>query len=517
MTSEVENSNSTNLTSQSANSNDSNDLTNISSTRPLIQSYDLVPLAGPGEQDHEDENTVQKAALLPSVSKSDEPEIMKPGQEIFQSMNSSPNLTPAQSLKNLVQAEVQEAKKTIDEIQAIIKENERRKSDTAEVSNLKSFCKLQMDGVDNSIGLASASYLDNNIKTVLLSSSNSMAQNSQLQQQQYVLASSTAAAASSALAPVEKESQPSISSHQPLSRHSSTFSSRSHYSQHSSTKISGTGGAANSSTRGGICGGGSLGDATLASLSIKNQLLQHHQPSVNANSQYSNAIETNSNQASFSAAGLMSAQTFAFSSINTGINSLVNPNPNVAETGSYINSATNNNHNSNHPFDTNSLNSNNSAYSGIYSLNNNPVSNIVLKDPIIIRGGGNITIFGVSNRFSEQFPQQLTAKLAPEEFRDTIKQINTILTKELSNSFKWLIFGSLFCCCTLGCSLIPVIFINKKAKLSINKFLDLENQRLYLKLGLRWRLTKLKCNSSSLFEYALLIEFSPTKLLYQPD
>lgn len=150
--------------------------------------------------------------------------------------------------------------------------------------------------------------------------------------------------------------------------------------------------------------------------------------------------------------------------------------------------------------------------------NTDNTSNIVeVRDPVIIRGAGNITIFGVSNKFNEQFPSQLYSKLAPEEFRDTIKQINSILNRKLANSFRWLVFGSIFCCCTLGCSLFPVIFINKKARLSINKFLQIENQRLYLKLGLKWRLAKIKCNSNSLMEYVLLIEFLPTVMLYHPD
>lgn len=144
-------------------------------------------------------------------------------------------------------------------------------------------------------------------------------------------------------------------------------------------------------------------------------------------------------------------------------------------------------------------------------------SNLVVRDPVIIRGAGNVTIFGISNKFDDQFPTQLNAKLAPEEFRDTMKQINDILNKELSNSFKWLIFGSIFCCCTLGCSLLPVIYMNKRAKLCINKLLEMENQRLYLKLGLKWRLVKIKCNTNSLLEYVLSIDFLPTILLYQPD
>jgi hypothetical protein len=159
------------------------------------------------------------------------------------------------------------------------------------------------------------------------------------------------------------------------------------------------------------------------------------------------------------------------------------------------------------------VNSNGTARSSV----DEAFSNLVVRDPVIIRGAGNVTIFGISNKFDDQFPSQLNAKLAPEEFRDTMKQINDILNKELTNSFKWLIFGSIFCCCTLGCSLLPVIYMNKRAKLCINKLLEMENQRLYLKLGLKWRLVKIKCNTNSLLEYVLSIDFLPTILLYQPD
>jgi hypothetical protein len=172
----------------------------------------------------------------------------------------------------------------------------------------------------------------------------------------------------------------------------------------------------------------------------------------------------------------------------------------------------------------NSLNSNHSNMAGgsiQMSLCSNGAASIQMitteRECIKIRGSGNITIFGLCNKFDEKFPSQLTAKLAPEEFHDTIAHINSVLSRELAYSFKWLIFGSLFCCCTVGCSLLPVIFMNKKARLCINKLLEIENQRIYLKLGLKWRLTKTKCNSNSLFEYVLVIDFLPTLMLYLPD
>ncbi len=138
-------------------------------------------------------------------------------------------------------------------------------------------------------------------------------------------------------------------------------------------------------------------------------------------------------------------------------------------------------------------------------------------EPIIIRGDGNLTIFGIFNRFSVDFPSKLSAKLAPEEYHDSINKINKILKKELSHNLKWFLFGSICCCCTLGCSLIPVIYMNKKAKLLINKLLMIENERLFKKLGLKWSLTKVKCNNSSLAEYVICIDIIDKIQLYSPD
>jgi hypothetical protein len=279
--------------------------------------------------------------------------------------------------------------------------------------------------------------------------------------------------------------QEKSSNNQELSRQSSSFSSKSRYSLRSSNKDV----VYSASTGAGTSMGGNNGSISLSLAPLSKKL----DSSVNSNQH--NIL----NDVAIVSAG------------NTANNN--------------TNETSNRNNNTTNLYDTRSLNSSSSP--SVYSLNNrnsqtsNPNSSylngIIVRDPIFIRGAGNLTIFGVSNRFSEQFPSQLNAKLAPEEFRDTIKQVNNILNKELANSFRWLVFGSIFCCCTLGCSLLPVIFMNKKAKLSINKLLDMENQRLYLKLGLKWRLTKIKCNSNALLEYVILIEFLPTILLYQPD
>lgn len=257
-----------------------------------------------------------------------------------------------------------------------------------------------------------------------------------------------------------------------LSRNSSTFSSKSHYSMRSSM-TKGTGGGGGGCTASNNIG---IGSINLSITTTGGGQLFTNNNNTKRNSKEQEIINEQQQQ--------QQQQNII----------IMNTNPII---------------------DRYSIKSSSSASSSIYSLNY--TNYISIKDPVIIRGAGNITILGVCNKFNEQFSTQLNAKLAPEEFRDTIKQINQILSKELANSFRWLVFGSVFCCCTLGISLLPVIFMNKKAKLSINKFLDIENQRLYLKLGLKWKLTKMKCNSNSLTEYVLLIEILPTVLLYQPD
>ncbi|CAH1636044.1 unnamed protein product [Spodoptera littoralis] len=189
-------------------------------------------------------------------------------------------------------------------------------------------------------------------------------------------------------------------------------------------------------------------------------------------------------------------------------------------------------------------------------------------------------VFGLSNRFNGEFPSGLQSRVAPEEYQATVARINSVLKKTLPVNVKWLFCGCVCCCCTLGCSLWPVICLSKRpvavtrdalansphpagvdlplycgrshhiailggcdflpqetcvehnanayshpyserlnplTQHSLNKLLEWENSRLYNKLGLRWRLTKQHCDSSSMMEYVLLIEFIPKIPIYRPD
>uniref|UniRef100_A0A6M2DQ49 Golgin subfamily A member 7/ERF4 domain-containing protein n=1 Tax=Xenopsylla cheopis TaxID=163159 RepID=A0A6M2DQ49_XENCH len=142
---------------------------------------------------------------------------------------------------------------------------------------------------------------------------------------------------------------------------------------------------------------------------------------------------------------------------------------------------------------------------------------VIVPDPIVIRGAGNMTVFGLSNRFNTEFPAGLVSRVAPEEFKATISRVNSVLKKTLPVNVKWLFCGCVCCCCTLGCSLWPVICLSKRAQNSLEKLLEWENSHLYHKLGLHWRLTKQHCDSSSMMEYVFLIEFIPKIPIYRPD
>ncbi|XP_077601589.1 cysteine-rich hydrophobic domain-containing protein 1-like [Crocuta crocuta] len=108
-------------------------------------------------------------------------------------------------------------------------------------------------------------------------------------------------------------------------------------------------------------------------------------------------------------------------------------------------------------------------------------------------------------------------QVAPEEFKTSIGRVNACLKKALPVNVKWLLCGCLCCCCTLGCSLWPVICLNKRTRRSIQKLLEWENNRLYHKLALHWKLTKRKCETSNMMEYVILIEFLPKYPIFRPD
>ncbi|KAI2806679.1 Cysteine-rich hydrophobic domain-containing protein 2, partial [Blomia tropicalis] len=147
------------------------------------------------------------------------------------------------------------------------------------------------------------------------------------------------------------------------------------------------------------------------------------------------------------------------------------------------------------------------------------LSVVPLEDPIIIRGNGNMTLFGLSNSFSSTFPSSLLGRVSREEFEYTMNRINHLLRQQHSTNAKFLLLGCLCCCCSLGCSLLwPTFALSKRTRSSLQKLLAMENSRLYNKLGLNWRVTKQQSHTNhSFMEYILVIDFLPKMQIYQPD
>ena len=91
-------------------------------------------------------------------------------------------------------------------------------------------------------------------------------------------------------------------------------------------------------------------------------------------------------------------------------------------------------------------------------------------EPIIIRGNGNITLFGLSNGFTNTFPSSLLGRVSREEFESTISRINSLLKAQHSINAKLLILGCLCCCCSFGCSLLwPTLALSKRTRNALEK------------------------------------------------
>lgn len=71
--------------------------------------------------------------------------------------------------------------------------------------------------------------------------------------------------------------------------------------------------------------------------------------------------------------------------------------------------------------------------------------------------------------------------------------------------------------CILSINKLPPSLLSLQTQTTLDKLMEWENNHLYNKLGLHWRLTKQHCDSSSMMEYALLIEFIPKVPIYRPD
>ena len=57
--------------------------------------------------------------------------------------------------------------------------------------------------------------------------------------------------------------------------------------------------------------------------------------------------------------------------------------------------------------------------------------------PLILKGIGEITVFGLCCKYESEFPSQLTGRLAPEEFTRMIHRINSHLKRNIPSQVKF--------------------------------------------------------------------------------
>uniref|UniRef100_A0A158P4E2 Uncharacterized protein n=1 Tax=Tetranychus urticae TaxID=32264 RepID=A0A158P4E2_TETUR len=92
------------------------------------------------------------------------------------------------------------------------------------------------------------------------------------------------------------------------------------------------------------------------------------------------------------------------------------------------------------------------------------------------------------------------------EFEATINRVNNLLKSHHSINARVLF------------TRWPTLALSKRTRNALEKLLYSENNRLYHKLGLNWKLGKERCHSNNSFmDYVLIIEFLPKHHIYLPD
>ncbi|XP_045851808.1 cysteine-rich hydrophobic domain-containing protein 1 isoform X4 [Meles meles] len=118
-------------------------------------------------------------------------------------------------------------------------------------------------------------------------------------------------------------------------------------------------------------------------------------------------------------------------------------------------------------------------------------------DPVLVRGAGHITV--QESFWSGAGPCQgcLQDKMCQELLWMDACLVGFGLSNKFDTEFPSVLTG--------------------KTRRSIQKLLEWENNRLYHKLALHWKLTKRKCETSNMMEYVILIEFLPKYPIFRPD
>lgn len=81
--------------------------------------------------------------------------------------------------------------------------------------------------------------------------------------------------------------------------------------------------------------------------------------------------------------------------------------------------------------------------------------------------------------------------MSVEEYQSTINGVNAILLKSVPLNLKFLLCGCLCCVCTLGMSLGPVFYLNKRVRNLTGNLIALMQKTFFSFLQTRSKLDKL--------------------------
>ncbi|KAL7670636.1 hypothetical protein ACOME3_005568 [Neoechinorhynchus agilis] len=138
------------------------------------------------------------------------------------------------------------------------------------------------------------------------------------------------------------------------------------------------------------------------------------------------------------------------------------------------------------------------------------------KDKIIIRGAGNGFISMFNDLFDEEYPIKLQGKISIHEFKRTVSAINGIICPYEQREDRSNQMCKDLCCCLCTCGLSAYIR-NWKVKRKLIAFLNYENNGVYKKLGVEWKLIRSTGPNTVFKEWVIQVSFLPRSCIFSPD
>ncbi|KAI3382532.1 hypothetical protein SNEBB_010968 [Seison nebaliae] len=143
-------------------------------------------------------------------------------------------------------------------------------------------------------------------------------------------------------------------------------------------------------------------------------------------------------------------------------------------------------------------------------------------DPIrykIMENIGKINLISVNNQIDETYPPSLFNQISQDEYKESIKKINKILSSKKRFKIFCLSLATGCCLCTAGLTLLLGLLICRIEYDTLKRLLEKENKRLYRHLGFYWRLKRTTSSTmpASLQQYSIILSTLPQLSVWQPD